>query len=46
MLVIPASFQWSSQDGSRYKTLVVKTDEQLEMARGVVMEKERLAGKE
>ncbi|KAF2002391.1 acetate kinase [Amniculicola lignicola CBS 123094] len=30
-----------SKEGARYKTLVVKTDEQLEMARGVLEDKER-----
>ena len=35
-----------SAGDARFKTLVCQTDEQLEMARGVVMEKERLAGKE
>ncbi|KAF1917418.1 Acetokinase family-domain-containing protein [Ampelomyces quisqualis] len=32
-------------DGARYKTLVVQTDEQLEMARGVIEDKDRFVGK-
>ncbi|KAF2477618.1 acetate kinase [Lindgomyces ingoldianus] len=35
-----------SGKGSRYKTLVVKTDEQLEMARGVLEERERFSENE
>jgi acetate kinase len=34
-----------SKDGARYKTLVVQTDEQLEMARGVMEDKDRFVGK-
>jgi acetate kinase len=34
-----------SKDGARYKTLVVQTDEQLEMARGVMVDKDRFVGK-
>ncbi|KAL5119351.1 hypothetical protein ACEQ8H_002838 [Pleosporales sp. CAS-2024a] len=33
-----------SKDGARYKTLVVQTDEQLEMARGVLLDKDRFVG--
>jgi len=32
-------------DGARYKTLVVQTDEQLEMARGVMEDRDRFVGK-
>ncbi|KAF2852652.1 acetate kinase [Plenodomus tracheiphilus IPT5] len=35
-----------SAEGARFKTLVVKTDEQLEMARGVLVDKDRFVGKE
>jgi acetate kinase len=34
-----------SKNGARYKTLVVQTDEQLEMARGVMVDKDRFVGK-
>jgi acetate kinase len=34
-----------SKDGARYKTLVVQTDEQLEMARGVMEDRDRFVGK-
>jgi len=34
-----------SKNGARYKTLVVQTDEQLEMARGVMADKDRFVGK-
>lgn len=34
-----------SAEGARYKTLVVQTDEQLEMARGVMEDKDRFVGK-
>ncbi|KAF1831476.1 acetate kinase [Decorospora gaudefroyi] len=34
-----------SSDSARYKTLVVQTDEQLEMARGVLADKDRFVGK-
>jgi acetate kinase len=34
-----------SAEGARYKTLVVQTDEQLEMARGVIMDEDRFVGK-
>ncbi|KAH8704671.1 Acetokinase family-domain-containing protein [Phaeosphaeriaceae sp. PMI808] len=34
-----------SSGEARYKTLVVQTDEQLEMARGVMMDKDRFVGK-
>jgi acetate kinase len=34
-----------SAGDAKYKTLVCQTDEQLEMARGVVMDKSRFAGK-
>lgn len=34
-----------SADGAKYKTLVVQTDEQLEMARGVLVDKDRFVGK-
>lgn len=34
-----------SGEGARFRTLVVQTDEQLEMARGVMEDKDRLAGK-
>jgi acetate kinase len=34
-----------SAEGARYKTLVVQTDEQLEMARGVLADKDRFVGK-
>lgn len=34
-----------SAEGARYKTLVVKTDEQLEMARGVLEDRGRFVGK-
>ncbi|KAJ8108224.1 hypothetical protein OPT61_g8322 [Boeremia exigua] len=34
-----------SGPGSKYKTLVVQTDEQLEMARGVLADKDRFVGK-
>jgi acetate kinase len=34
-----------SAGGAKYKTLVVQTDEQLEMARGVIMDKDRFLGK-
>jgi acetate kinase len=33
-----------SQEGARYKTLVVQTDEQLEMARGVMVDYDRFVG--
>jgi acetate kinase len=32
-------------EGARYKALVVQTDEQLEMARGVIEDKDRFVGK-
>jgi acetate kinase len=34
-----------SKDGARYMTLVVQTDEQLEMARGVMVDKHRFVGR-
>ena len=34
-----------SASGARYKTLIVQTDEQLEMARGVLVDKDRFVGK-
>jgi acetate kinase len=34
-----------STNNAEYKTLVVQTDEQLEMARGVLMDKDRFVGK-
>jgi acetate kinase len=34
-----------SAEGARYRTLVVQTDEQLEMARGVMLDKDRFVGK-
>jgi acetate kinase len=34
-----------SKEGARYKTLVVQTDEQLEMARGVMVDFDRFVGK-
>ena len=34
-----------SAKGAKYKTLVVQTDEQLEMARGVLVDKDRFVGK-
>jgi acetate kinase len=34
-----------SASGAKYKTLVVQTDEQLEMARGVLVDKDRFVGK-
>lgn len=34
-----------SANGARYKTLVVQTDEQLEMARGVMEDRDRFVGK-
>jgi acetate kinase len=34
-----------SAGNARYKTLVVQTDEQLEMARGVLADKDRFVGK-
>jgi acetate kinase len=34
-----------SSESARYKTLVVQTDEQLEMARGVLADKDRFVGK-
>lgn len=35
-----------SAEDARYKTLVVQTDEQLEMARGILVDKDRFVGKE
>jgi acetate kinase len=34
-----------SAGDARYKTLVVQTDEQLEMARGILEDKDRFVGK-
>lgn len=34
-----------TKEGARYKTLVVQTDEQLEMARGVLEDRDRFVGK-
>jgi acetate kinase len=35
-----------SANGAKYQTLIVQTDEQLEMARGVLVDKDRVVGKE